>query len=224
MIFKNNIIFYIVCAIFLVAELYYLGAYSPMHWSQAQNLRTEYADLSKEVSSFDKALGVIQATDKIILAKQLARVNAALPSQKKTSGLVNGILATASTSGVILKELEFSPGRISTDSSQLEEQVIDKSQARSVTASVVVLTDLDKFVTFLNSIQQANQLLGVQSLQFIRSPRGGPQASVMMDVYFEPLSDAPINWETVRSITPSEQKILDSLSLQDNFIIPEERR
>lgn len=219
----RKISFYFLVVTIVGLESIYLVREVPHQWDQIASLRQNEQSFKKEVATLAQAAEVLNNLDKSELAKQLDTVNAALPSQKKTSGFVSGISTIASASGVVLKEVGFSPGRISTGSAEPAEEVIKGSLVRSVNAAVQISSDQGKLVDFLTNLQNAIQLVGITNVIYETTAKDST-AHVSLKVFFEPVSASPIAWEQVRPNSPEEDETIESLSDKDVFSLPEEQR
>lgn len=221
--FKKVRFFLLVGGLILAESLFVLISVG-RQWQSVSKLQSRKEEIRKEIAKLSSALDVINSLDRSKISSQLAMVKAALPSQKKTSGLVRGVAAIASASGVAIRSLEFSPGKIATDSATTMDEVVAGSQARSFKVDVVIETDLEKLLVFLTKLQLANQLMGVKSVNYTVSAIRQPEASLALDVYFQPLPQPAVVWDQVRSVTAAEEKILGAFNSPDVFIIPEEQR
>lgn len=220
----QGLAFYIVCAAVVVGGVWFLLTAPYQQWGEIASLQINKQQLSEEVVRLDKAITILAAVDQKQLAQDLASVNAALPGQKKTSGLVAGLSAVASASGVAVRELTFSPGRIATESSEVSDQPLAGSKVRVVTASLSVGSDLPRLGSFLSKLQSASQLLGISSVGFTGATAREPLSTVSLSVYYQPPNSGVIDWGNVRPVSDKERQILASLSSQDVFILPEEQR
>ncbi len=211
-------------ALVLLIEVWFLVTSVPRQVEEILTLQKSQEEISKDVEMLDRAVRILVGVDQGKLARELQSVNAVLPSQKKTSGLVVGISKIASDSGVILKELEFSPGRISTDSAQTLDEALPGSLVRRVGAGVTINTDLSGLTAFLSKVQAASQLIGVDTVTFTGSTGLQQTGQIALQVYFEPVSSGLIVWSQVRPVSASEEKVLQTLSATDVFILPGEGR
>ncbi len=217
-------VLYFLGGILILGELWFLATLVPRQVEEIRTLQKSQEEISKEVALLDKAVKILLAVDQRKLAKELVSVNAVLPSQKKTSGLVAGIAKIASESSVVLKELEFSPGKFSTDSAQTAEEKIPGSQVRRVGAGLTIAGGLNELTVFLTKIQAASQLIGVDSLNFSSSTSRQQIAQIALQVYYEPVSSQAIDWSLVRPVSADEETVLRSLTASDVFILPGEGR
>lgn len=220
----QGLAFYIGGAAVVLGGVWFLLTAPYQQWGEITSLQINKEQLSDEVTRLDKAITILTAIDQKQLAQDLASVNAALPGQKKTSGLVAGLSAVASASGVVVRELTFSPGRIATESSEVSNEQLAGSKVRVVTASLSVGSDLPRLGSFLSKLQSASQLLGVSSVGFTAGSAREPLSTISLSVYYQPPSAGVIDWGEVRPVSDKERQILASLSSKDVFILPEEQR
>lgn len=220
----QSLAFYIVGGAIVLGGVWFLLTAPYQQWGEIVSLQINKDELSGEVTRLDKAIAILAAVDQKQLASDLASVNAALPGQKKTSGLVAGLSAVASASGVALRELSFSPGKIATESSEVVDQPLAGSKVRVVTAALTLGADLPRLGSFLSKLQLASQLLGVSAVGFTGSSAREPLSTVSLSVYYQPPNSSVIDWGSVRPVSDKERQILASLSSKDVFILPEEQR
>ncbi len=217
--------FYFLVVAVLLGEAIALWNLFPWEVGQIQKLLAQKQEVGAAVTSLNSALVVLRGVDQKQLARQVAVTDAALPFGKKTSGLVAGIRNVASASGVTLQALEFSPGLISTDSAEVIVDVpVPGTTVHRVDATVTLNADLSHLVTFLTKIYTSSQLIGVAEIDYSGSTVRQQIAQVAFKVYYQPKSEDPIDWKKVRPVSADEAKVLQSLSSQDVFILPEERR
>lgn len=221
----KGVVFFVLAGALMLGEFWFLVTSVPRQISEIGSLQKSQVEISGEISQLDFAVRILTAVDQTKLAKQVASVNAVLPSQKKTSGLVAGIARIASDSGVILDAIDFSPGKISTGSAvSADDEAIPGSLVRRVRAELTISGNLDRLTVFLAKIQAASQLIGIESLNFTGALGHQQAAQIVLQVYYEPVSDAVINWSQVRPVSASEEMVLRTLTSQDVFILPGEGR
>lgn len=191
-----------------------------------KNIQENFAKkdlVNLEIAELTTVLDSLAKINKENLGIDLSKAGAALPDQKKTAGLVTGLSNLALTSGVTVKNLEFSPGLISSGSASLEkkptEDVIKGGGVKAVIASMTVLSDLDSLVDFLSKMDKASQLLGVSDVMFGHDISSGSQAKIGLYIYYQPLVDSVLLAKQILPLTETENKVLQGLSSKDIFIL-----
>ncbi|MBI3559107.1 hypothetical protein HY085_01810 [Candidatus Gottesmanbacteria bacterium] len=177
-------------------------------WQNLQQTNQEITELSKTISNLENS-------DKNNLVQNLFKATAALPDKKKTSGLVTGLSDLAGQNGVIIKSLEFSPGKLATGSA--DESTTIGNGVKAITASLEIGTDLPTLIIFLKKLQKVSQILGITSVEFT-----GKEASLPLLVYYQPPRSGALNWKQVDLLTTAETEVLKSLESKDVFTLPPE--
>lgn len=207
--------FYFFVGIILLANLVAVFWFLPnqvnkisQKWQNLQQANQEIAELSKTISDLENS-------DKNNLAQNLSKATAALPDKKKTSGLVTGLSDLAGQNGILIKSLEFSPGKLATGSA--DEATTVGNGVKAITASLEVSTELPTLITFLGKLQKVSQILGITSVEFT-----GKGASLPLLVYYQPPRSGALNWKQVDLLTVAETEVLKSLEAKDVFTLPPE--
>lgn len=218
--------FYLVIMAVVLFELGVLFKFVPQQWQEIAQLLQSKKVAGDQVTALNKALTVLKSVDQKELARQLAVVNAALPSQKKTSGLVAGLTNMTQASGVNFIQIDFSPGLISTTSAveSAIEVVIPGTRVHRLDATLGISTDLTQLVTFLKQIQKASQLLGTSQVSFVGGTARRQTAQLTLQVYYQPEEGGETDWGSLRAVSADEQKVIQALSARDVFTLPEEQR
>lgn len=206
--------YFLVGAIFianLVAVFWFLpkqGDKITQKWQGLQQTNQEIAELSKTISNLENS-------DKNNLTQNLSKAAAALPDKKKTSGLVTGLSDLAGQNGVLIKSLEFSPGKLATGSA--DESTTIGNGVKAITAFLEIRTDLPTLIIFLKKLQKISQILGITSVEFT-----GKSASLPLLVYYQPPRSGSLNWKQAELLTATETEVLKSLDAKDVFTLPPE--
>lgn len=206
----------------VLTEMLFLFASMPKQWQQLADLKHNKDEFSRENAKLARATEVLRSIDQVKLEVQVAAVNAALPTLKKTSGLVRGVTDISQSSGVELRDVSFSPGRIATDSAVVTTEKVKGTVARAIPGGLTVSGDIGAIINFITNLQAANQLIGVESVSYSLSA-SGRTARVSVKMFYQPASNEAINWDNVRSINKHEEEILSTLTGSDQFILPEEQ-
>lgn len=217
--------FYIAIFTVILVEILFAFLVLPSGVNTINDNRSKLKALNSEIANLTQIIDSLENMDTKNLNNDLQKASAALPDQKKTAGLVTGLTNLASTSGVLLKNLEFAPGLISTDAASLAilrnpgEDIIKGEGIKAVNASMVVIADLNSLIDFLAKINKASQLLGVSSLHFGSQTGDNKQASIEFYILYQPAKKSSILLKQVTPLTESEKKVLESLSSKDIFIL-----
>lgn len=217
--------FYIVICIFLLLEILVAFFVLPSVVNTINDNRSKLKILNSEIADFTGIINSLASMDVNNLSSNLQKASAALPDEKKTAGLVTGLTNLASTSGVLVKSLEFAPGLISTDAASLKilqnpgEDVIKGGGIKAVNASMVVIGDLNSLIDFLTKINKASQLLGISNLNFGSQTGDNKQSSIEFYILYQPTKESSVLLKQVTPLTETENKVLESLSNEDIFIL-----
>ncbi|MBI4099753.1 hypothetical protein HY440_01980 [Candidatus Microgenomates bacterium] len=217
--------FYLLTGAVIFGEFGFLVALVPKQVAEISSLQQKSRETSSEVDSLNTAIKVLRSVDRKKLASQLATVNAALPTVKKTSGVLSGISGIAFGSGVNLQQIEFAPGRISTGSAQVTtDRILSGTNVRVLEASADVRGDLVKLKNFVTQIQNSSQLVGIKSINYSGSSSRTQSAGLSLEVFYEPAESSGLDWNKVRAISAEEEKIVAKLPASDVFTVPAELR
>lgn len=208
-------LFYIFAGGIIILELALVIFFFPAQWGKISQNWQDLQDTTKEAADLTKTISALANSDKDNLKQNLDKASAALPDKKKTSGLVTGLSDLAGQNGVVIKSLEFSPGKLATGSA--DEATTIGNGVKAVSASMEVGTNLPTLITFLGKLQKVSQLLGVVSVDFT-----GNSASLPLLVYYQAPRQGSLNWKQVELLTTQETQVLKSLEATDIFTLPPE--
>lgn len=216
--------FYLVVGLIGIALVWSLIFLVPRQQQEVGSLLEKRRDVADEITGLSKALAVLKSVDQKKLATQLATVNAALPSQKKTSGLLSGVAEVARGSGVTLKSVDFAPGKISTGSAErTTEEKLPGTKVSVLLASAVVTGDLSSLRSFLTLLSSSSQLVGVKSVAYTGFAAREQTASLSLLVYFQQPETTGLDWSQVSAVSSEQEKVVAKLSTRDVFILPPEQ-
>lgn len=187
--------------------------------------KEELAKDTAQAQELAATVKLLAEIDRDQLQKDLAKVLAAVPDEKKTSGLVTGLTNLASSSGIMVKGLSFSPGLISTSSAlaSTSEKVLTGG-VKSIPVAVTLVADRNQMATFLEDLRQVSQILGVTSVQFSSSQREANLVTLPMLIYYQPPKESKPDPKQTKLLSPKEREILDALPAEDIFKLPSEPR
>lgn len=207
--------FYILAGVVFVTNLAAVFWFIPNQVNKVSQKWRDLQQANQEINELTKTISNLENSDKSNLTQNLAKAAAALPDKKKTSGLVTGLSDLAEQNGVLIKSLEFSPGKLATGSA--DESLTVGNGVKAITASLEVGADLPALITFLEKLQKVSQILGVTSVEF-----GGKGTSLPLLVYYQPPRSGILNWKQVELLTAAETEVLKSLESKDVFTLPPE--
>lgn len=203
----------------LFSEVLVVSFYFPKKIFALLDLKQKVTELSKDVGELKVAEEALGKTDKDSLSGILSMAEAALPSEKQVAGVVSGINTLASSSGVVTKGIEFSPGRVSTGSGELGSGEVGGTAVGdgviAVPVSVSVFSSLDQLLDFMNKLQSSRQLLGITSANY--TSVNVPEGSLGLVVYFLPGRSGKPGWRYVPIISPEDLAVVEGLSGKDIF-------
>ena len=107
-------VFYLGLGAIVLGEVFFALVILPGWVNSIGDDRVKLSVVSTETVDLTKTLNYLTQIDKPTLAALLVKANAALPDEKKTSGLVSGLAKLASSSGALIKSLEFIFGDVFT--------------------------------------------------------------------------------------------------------------
>lgn len=182
-------------------------------------MNEELTTTAKDVAGLKQATTYLNSLDEKILAGQVDRVTAVLPDEKKTSGLVTGLNDLAAASGVILKDINFSPGLIASSSGDIDVG----SGVKAIPVGLSVSGELTSLTDFVSRVQTATQLLGATDLNYnlADNPAGG---TVSLIVYYLPPQNGVTSWQSMPTISEADKKLLGTFSSVDLFTLPTPQR
>lgn len=205
----------------ILVEVWFLAFYLPGKIFGLLELRDQVTRLSQDVGQLATANEQLGAVDNTQLAAELTVAEVALPDEKKVAGLISGLGSLASSSGVLVKSIAFSPGRVSTSSADLtgggsEIEVGDK--VRAIPVTMTVTSSLEQFLDYLERLEAASQLLGVTEINYsLSGPTGGDLGLL---VYYLPARTGKPSWQHIPSISSEDLAVLSKVSPLDIFNLP----
>lgn len=218
---------FIVTFCIVTIEVFLVGLLITSRWEKIAFLRQGISDTNARVSEKQKVIATLSNIDANAVSASLTKANIILPSQKKTSGVIAGLSTLASSSGVVVKTLELSPGRISTISGESNSRTfIEKFKnvgVAAVPATVSLTSDIVALANFIHQVEKASQILGITSVDSGAAVGKGISVSLSILVYFQPPRESSNIWQDVRAPNPDEAKILGEFEARDIFSLPGEQ-
>lgn len=210
--------FYLVAAAIILVEviigLVFIPSRLELLYTNSQKITSE----STEITSMENVVKSIQNVDKNQLDIYTQKTNAAIPMDKKTTGIISGISSLASNYGVAVKNIEFSPGVISTTSVQVS-QTASISGVLYIPAQLTVSSDLNSLIKFLTALRSVSQIIGVSDVAYSAAAGSGVTTTTQLLIYYLPASYNPVSLSGVKPLTTGEMKILDTLPQKDIFTL-----
>ncbi len=213
--------FYLLIALILISEIAVAVFFVPGHFQSILVKRQEIIQETANVKGIEAAITAVSRVDRNLLDRYLKNSTAAIPDEKKTAGIVTGLSSMASSSGVIVRSLELTPGLVSSASAR--SPVVAGAGLKFVPAALTLTADFPSLSRFLAQLRSTSQILSVRDLQF---DAVGERSRVQMGVqiYYLPPREKPVDWTGLASLTPPEVDILEKLPGTDFFILGPETR
>lgn len=214
---------FVVFVVVLLTNILILVFVLPNKIFQIIDIKNQVDIISVEAKQLGLANEKLAAVDigQLSTAAEIAGVG--LPDEKKVAGLITGLGTVASSSGVVVKSISFSPGRVSTASA--ETNVVSSGEVeigasvRAIAVTMTVNSSLGQFLDYLKKLQVASQLLGVTGMSYLLSGTT-PGGEVNLLVYYLPARIGKPSWLSVPTIDPSDLEVLAKLSRSDIFTLP----
>src|SRR3989344_2419395 len=146
----------------ILIQLLLAGVFLPKLWTRIRESQQRWQALVVEVRDLTKASEVLAGIDGDTLLGFKEKVLAALPAEKKVSGVVSGVSALASQSGVVVTSLEFSPGKISTTSAINEAEIkqgdvnVEIGHVQAIPANLVVSGSTPAMLEYLRKLAEVS--------------------------------------------------------------------
>jgi hypothetical protein len=219
--------FYLLILSLLLVQAAFFIFYVPDQVTQIFKAREAVDKDAAEINNLAAALAKIQTIDAQSLSRYLAVATAALPDEKKTSGMVTGMTNLASTYGIGVKSLEFSPGLISSGSANLTNlptsQVTLGGGVKQITASLTIFASIPSLIAFLEGLEKTSQMIGVNSVELGDNAQRS-EVSLQLQIYYQP--PRSFNPDTaakdLKLLGDEDVALLESLPEEDIFtVLPE---
>ncbi len=190
----------------------------------AQNDRLN--QLTAEVAAQQEDLDFLSgaAGDSQKIASDYAKVAAALPDEKKVSGVITGITTLANQAGVRVDHLEFSPGTISTVAGQLAPVTETLSithlplGVEATPATLAVSGTRSQLTTFLSSLPKTSQLIGVEAVNLTPQNDTLWNGEITLRIYYQPAVAKEIVWGQLAPLTADQEAKISELGAEDIFV------
>lgn len=222
---RRMIYFYLGVAVVFLIEVFILITFLPPTYARLRGKMVMADTRGKEVSSYTNALSMLESLDSSGVDGYLAKVLLALPDEKKISGVISGMTALASSSGVVVTDLEFSPGIVATISAETknnapDEKVVDENlNVRMVPASLTIIASVDSLIDFLKKLSTASQLIGVSAVSYSVDRPGQVKATIAIAIYYQPRDISKFSWQNLRAIPDEDIGFIQSLPGEDLFVL-----
>ncbi len=158
----------------------------------------------EKLDSYKKSLAVLSSLSETTLSSQVEKVTQALPPSKDLSAIYLALTTSAAHANVGLKGFTVSVGGVF-------EKNAKKETPTSLSPFVAVRVQLSS--ADINGLTAfSRELLGVFPLSKINNAIGSEGgANVGINFFYRPYDLTFINKDTVTSLTPSEERILQNL-------------
>lgn len=222
---RGMIYFYLGVVTVILVEAILLVTFLPTLYASLRGKMATADARGKEVSSFAEALSMLGSLESSQVDGYLAKVLLALPDEKKTSGVISGMTALASSSGVVVTDLEFSPGVVATNSAGTkddspQEKVIDEAlNVRAIPASLTIVATVDSLIDFLKKLATASQLIGVSAVSYSADRPGQIKATIAILIYYQPRDINKFSWRNLKAIPKEDVGFIQTLPDEDLFVL-----
>lgn len=140
----------------------------PKLYESNKKQQVQLNSLSKRLSKINTLVSTQQA-----VKSSVTLADRALPSKDDVPGLMNQIQAIATSSGVVLKSLQFSGITKSDDGSY-----------KKINMQAVMEGNFANFLAMLSNLETTSRLIDVNSVSFDSQKGGGLTASIGLGAYF----------------------------------------
>jgi hypothetical protein len=210
--------FYIVIAIAVITEIVLMVIAVPPRLQNIFSNQIKFNSLSLQSRDLESAVQTVTSIDKTRLDGYLQKSTIALPDEKKTAGIVSGLSNVASSAGIIVRDLELTPGLLSSSSARTP----SVRGLKYVPAALLLSSDLPSLAKFVNSLRNTSQVLGVSELHYVSSGNYN-SVEIGVQIFYLPPSEGPVEWKQLEALTSTELDLLDGLSDKDLFTVPPEK-
>ena len=218
--------FYFAIGFLVILEILVAVFVLPGQYKQIGQEQAQLDQVNTDINNLNQSLSSLSQIDAKTLNNYFDKASAALPDEKKTSGLITGLSKLASASGMVMESLEFTPGLISTESGLPAPPpvpaVIQGGGIQSTTAFMVVSGDLPSLTTFLRNLHKASQLLGIYGVKYRVLSAAGLQTEVDIYVYYQPAQNIEELWKHSVALSDTDKEVLSKLAGKDIFNLQSE--
>lgn len=189
---------YFILLFLALSELTVGLLYLPNLVNQVIALRQRVDEKQTDVKNYETAVSLLRSIDSTQLSANLKKINTVLPKEKRIAGLVTGFINLASSSGMAVTGLEFSPGRIASASGNLlnsehpdlsnVHEVDFGSGVKGIVMYLSITGNAPQLTRFLRSLQTSSPLIGVKNVEFTVAADQAVQskASLQLLIFYQP--------------------------------------
>lgn len=207
--------FYLLVALVVAAEVLSIVIIVPPRVQNILANQTKFSSLSLQTRDLESAVQTVTSIDKTRLAGYMQKSTIALPDGKKTAGIVSGLSNVASSAGIVVRDLELSPGLLSSPSARAPAV----QGLKYVPAALLLSADLPSLSKFISSLQTTSQVLGISDVHYVSSANY-KSVEMGVQIFYLPPLEGPVEWKQLEALTPTELNLLESLPDKDLFIVP----
>lgn len=214
----------VILAAVILAEIVAAMVFLPRQVFRLLELYDRTKELTASVSQLTDAEKALAAVDDNQLNSLFNRADIALPDEKRVAGVITGLSGLATASGVTVKSIAFSPGRVSTGSGLVSVRGADDlvgDRVRAVKVGLSVTSSLENVLSFISRLQKSVQLLGVTGVSFSLSGTA-PGGEMDLLVYYLPTRETEPSLSFVPGISREEVAVIEGLSGPSIFNFPTE--
>lgn len=203
----------------IISALYFI----PNFYASITSDGEKISQLTVEVEDLNRQNQVIDNLDSQKVKRNFNDASLALPTEKKVSGIISSLTALASTSGIVVSQLELTPCKISTRSGALKVNVIRTADCQNVqlengvngvNLSMNLVANKNQLQEFIDKLYHVSPMLGVREFGYDSNQRG-ETASLAILLYFQPSVKMTGGAEKkVSGLTSEEENALKMLTSQ----------
>lgn len=213
--------FYLIITFVIIVEILLAVFFIPNRIQSIMTKRQEIAQQSDDYRGLQAAVNALSQVDKSVLDRYLQRSTAAIPNEKKTTGIVSGLSVIAVTNGVMVRNLELNPGLISSASAQSPAPA--GTGLRFVPATLTVTANFQALNNFLTSLRKTSQIISVRDLTF-DAVGDNNRVQIGVQIYYLAPRSQSVSWSNIATLTPVEIDLLEKLPETDVFTLGQETR
>lgn len=219
--------FYIVILAVVMVELVVGGYLTSQFWASISSSNATLTQLGSETQQAEQMADNLDQLDEGKLKSQLAAAAVALPTEKKVSGIISSLTSLASSSGVVVNQLELTPCNISTRSAVIKVQNVSKSDCENVQLqngisgiplTMQVIAEENQLQAFVQKLFKTSPMLGLRHLTYTYSAKG-KVADLSLLLYFQPLVTTQDKSDNLSPLSPKDEEVLSGLN-QRIVILP----
>ncbi len=224
---KSKYIFLAIAFVVCLVEIVFLLWFVPNNFEQINQNSEVISKQTEENKKLEDSVLVLNSTNQTQLNQDLLLAESGLPSEKRVTGLVSALTYLASSSGVVVDQIDISFGNVSTKSATKKPTAEDikfsdfklKHDVVGVPIVMKVLGDDSKMLEFVGKVQQALPLLDIRDVTISLNEEGAKEGQLSVLVYSQPgdkFTMAKIG--NVSAISDGETKAISTLDTKTSIL------